>query len=74
MRRSGIRGTVLEGYRLGHRLMVAARENGADDPQHFLQFLRQKRRGYSAEHDGPSELMRLVDDIRDHELRRGSRP
>jgi len=65
--------TVLEEYRLSHRLMLAARANGADDPQHFLEFLRQQRRGYSPDHDGPSELMRLVDDIQNYELRKAER-
>jgi len=65
--------TVLEGYRLGRRLMLAAREFGAEDPREFLEFLRQQRRGYSATHDGPSELMRLVDAIDDYERREAER-
>lgn len=35
----------------------------AADPVGFLAYARQQRRGYDPAHDGPSPLMRLLDDI-----------
>jgi len=72
-RRKPARVTVLDGYRLGQRLLVAAREFGYGNPQEFLQVMRQVRRGYLPEHDGPSEMMRLVDEIADYERRESDR-
>ena len=48
---------------LSERLERAARENNARDPLHFLAYLRKMRRGYDRDHDGPSKLMTLVDEI-----------
>lgn len=53
--------------------MAAARENGAEDPRDFLEYLRQKRRGYDPRHDGPSRLMKLVDDVQEFERREAER-
>lgn len=65
---------VSEGVLLSQRLEQAANAAHAHaarlgrtvppkpDPLGYLEYLRQMRRGYSPS-DGPSELMRLVDDI-----------
>lgn len=58
-----------EGMRLARRLDVAAKAVGAD-PMDYLGYLNRMRRGYDPRHDGPSELMSLVDQIRDYELRK----
>lgn len=34
----------------------------ANDPADLLAFLREQRRGWTLEHDGPSELMNWVDE------------
>jgi hypothetical protein len=49
--------------RLSQRLRQAAYKFGAVDTVRFLGWLREQRRGYDPAFDGPSELMRLVDDI-----------
>jgi hypothetical protein len=54
---------LTEGVLLSERLQVAARENNAADPLHFLEYLRRMRRGYDPKVDGPSKLMTLVDEI-----------
>jgi hypothetical protein len=54
---------------LRRRLGEAAAEFKASDPDRFLAWLRQQRRGYDPGHDGMSPLMQLVDDIADWERR-----
>jgi len=62
-----------EGFALSRRLERAAQDARAPDPLHFLEYLKQMRRGYAAEVDGPSYLMTLVDDILAFELREAKR-
>jgi len=54
---------LAEGMLLSQRLERAARDNNAADPLHFLEYLRRMRRGYDPKVDGPSHLMKLVDEI-----------
>ena len=58
---------ITEGVLLSERLERAAKENGATDPLHFLEYLRRMRRGYDPRVDGASKLMTLVDDIQKFE-------
>lgn len=62
-----------EGFALSRRLERAAKDARAPDPMHFLEYLKQMRRGYAPGVDGPSYLMTLVDDILDFEKREGKR-
>lgn len=50
---------------LAERLVSAAEGR---DPIRFLAYLREQRRGYDPKHDGPSELMQLVDEIHEFTL------
>lgn len=64
---------LTEGVLLSERLERAAKENGAADPLHFLEYLRKMRRGYDPAHDGPSKLMDLVDAIGKFEVEETAR-
>lgn len=37
---------------------------GASDPEALLSFLKEQRRGFDFSHDGPSEAMGFVDELR----------
>ena len=58
-----------EGSLLSAKLARIAQQHGSDDPLEFLDWLRQKRRGYDRKVDGASSLMQLVDEIADYEAR-----
>jgi hypothetical protein len=53
-----------ERRKLFERLMAEIKDTPyAKDPNGFLAFLKQQRRGYDPASDGASKLMQLVDDI-----------
>ena len=62
-----------EGMRLSERLEKAANDVGEKDALKFLEYLRKMRRGYDPKKDGPSQLMKLVDEINTFEREELSR-
>lgn len=53
-----------EKQKLRERVAKACEQVGEPDPVKLLHYLNQMRRGYDPKHDGPSELMTLVDDVK----------